>query len=108
MAILNVRSIALVVQICGLGLAGCTQTNSQDEAEVGARKSPQSGSELHVARVGLTVAQCQEQGGFVVGDIGNGAIHRADYLCASGKKPIGSILYTANDSIAVEGAVCCT
>lgn len=107
MTILRIRSTAIaivVVLICELGLAGCTQTNSHD----GVEKLPQSDLEVHVERRGLTAAQCQEKGGVVVGDIGDGAIHRADYLCASGKKPISSLVYGTNEPISVEGAVCCT
>lgn len=47
--------------------------------------------------------------GIVVGDIGNGAIFRDNYLCESnGERPIGVIVATQEDeSIAIEGEVCC-
>ncbi|MCA9634864.1 MAG: hypothetical protein KC420_02390 [Myxococcales bacterium] len=58
-------------------------------------------------RPSLTSAECQEKGGEVVGDIGDGAIHRPDYRCASGSAPIGSIRAAEGEPIAVEGSVCC-
>ena len=56
----------------------------------------------------LTAQQCQEAGGEVVGDIGDGAIHRPDYRCArSGNPPLGPIAAPADQPQAIEGAVCC-
>jgi len=56
----------------------------------------------------LTAPQCTEQGGQVVGDIGDGAIHRADYRCPqSGAPPIGHIAAEPGQPTAIEGAVCC-
>ena len=48
--------------------------------------------------------------GIVVGDIGNGAIFQADYLCESnGQEPIGNLLFDldSGEPIPIEGAVCC-
>ena len=58
-------------------------------------------------RAELTRAECTEGGGTVQGDIGDGAIHRPDYTCPSGKAPIGTIVPTEGEPIAIEGAVCC-
>lgn len=58
-------------------------------------------------RPSLTSAQCQAQGGTVVGDIGDGAIHRPDYVCESGQPPMGTIVAEQGEPIAIEGAVCC-
>jgi hypothetical protein len=56
----------------------------------------------------LSAAQCEAAGGKVVGDIGDGAIHRPDYVCPeSGKAPLGSIAAEAGAPVAVEGSVCC-
>ena len=56
----------------------------------------------------LTAAACEKGGGKVVGDIGDGAIHRPDYRCPdSGQPPIGSIAPEPGGPVAVEGAVCC-
>lgn len=49
----------------------------------------------------MTVEECEGQGATVVGDIGDGAIHREDYVCPSGAAPIGSV------ALGVEGSVCC-
>ncbi len=59
-------------------------------------------------RPSLTSAECEEQGGTIVGDIGDGAIHRPDYMCPeSGKPPIGTITADPGAPTAVEGSVCC-
>ncbi|MFV8750411.1 hypothetical protein ACNOYE_07655 [Nannocystaceae bacterium ST9] len=58
-------------------------------------------------RPGLSAAACEEQGGSVVGDIGDGAIHRPEYRCESGQPPIGSIVADPGGPVAIEGAVCC-
>lgn len=59
-------------------------------------------------RPGVTAAACEEQGGKVVGDIGDGAIHRPDYKCPdSGNAPIGSIIADPGGPVAIEGSVCC-
>ncbi len=59
-------------------------------------------------RPGITAADCEAQGGTVVGDIGDGAIHQPDYVCPeSGVGPIGSIVPEGDSPTPVEGAVCC-
>jgi len=58
-------------------------------------------------RPAITLAQCKNAGGSVVGDIGDGAIHSPDYRCESGLSPIGSISYPNDGPIPVEGSVCC-
>jgi len=63
--------------------------------------------ELIVAPSELTQAQCAAQGGSVIGDIGDGAIHQPEYRCASGAAPIGPISYSEVDLVPNEGAVCC-
>lgn len=50
----------------------------------------------------MTSEDCTAKGGQVVGDIGDGAIHRPEYRCASGSPPIGRI------PLGIEGSVCCT
>lgn len=56
----------------------------------------------------LTAAGCEAQGGTVVGDIGDGAIHQPGYVCPdSGAAPIGSIVADPGGPVAVEGSVCC-
>lgn len=55
----------------------------------------------------LTAEACEQQGGTVVGDIGDGAIHRPDYRCPSGEPPLGTIQAVEGEPIAVEGSICC-
>lgn len=55
----------------------------------------------------LTAEECTASGGSVVGDIGDGAIHRPDYRCPSGAAPSGSIQSPSDGPVAVEGSVCC-
>lgn len=64
--------------------------------------SPQDGG------ASLTAAACQAAGGSVVGDIGDGAIHKPGYRCPkSGEAPLGTITPEGNQPISVEGSVCC-
>lgn len=56
----------------------------------------------------LTATECKAQGGTVVHDMGDGAVHAADYHCpGSGKHPLGSIARGPDVEMADEGAVCC-
>jgi hypothetical protein len=49
----------------------------------------------------MTGEECESQGGTVVGDIGDGAVHRPDYVCPNGSPPIGTV------PVGIEGSVCC-
>ena len=70
--------------------------------------APQRPSEPAAAEPkAIPQAQCEAQGGTVVGDIGDGATHRPDYVCPSGKPPLGAIAPPEGGPIAIEGAVCC-
>lgn len=55
----------------------------------------------------MTRAECTNAGGQVIGDIGDGAIHRPEYRCESGEPPIARITYLEGEPIAAEGEVCC-
>jgi len=56
----------------------------------------------------LSASECQAAGGHVVGDIGNGAVHRPDYVCPeTAVAPLGTIVPDEGGPIAMEGAVCC-
>lgn len=55
----------------------------------------------------MTRAECEAKSGRIVSDIGDGAIHRPDYTCESGKPPLASIKPAEGEPIASEGAVCC-
>jgi hypothetical protein len=58
-------------------------------------------------RPAMSTAECNDKGGRVVGDIGDGAIHRPDYKCDGGQPPLGSIRPAEGQPVAIEGAVCC-
>jgi len=75
-----------------------------------AEPSPAEAPALETADAGVTLtpAECEQRGGHVVGDIGDGAIHRPDYRCpGSGEPPIGRIQVEAGEPMPIEGAVCC-
>jgi hypothetical protein len=76
-------------------LAGCVSSQSSTSDPVNGDHKP------------LTVKECKAQGGSIVGDIGDGATHRPDYVCSSGKSPLGDIAFPEGGPIPVEGAVCC-
>jgi len=64
-------------------------------------------SEADATRPSLTALACEESGGTLVGDIGDGAIHRPEYRCPNGAKPTGSIRAEEAAPTAIEGSVCC-
>lgn len=52
--------------------------------------------------------ECVDQGGEVIGDIGDGLIFQPDYLCPNANEPPTDVVVAAEDEpIAVEGEVCC-
>src|SRR5690606_15424984 len=56
----------------------------------------------------LTPAECEAAGGSVVGDPGDGSVHRPGYVCPeSGEPPIASVQNEEGGPIFIEGAVCC-
>jgi hypothetical protein len=56
----------------------------------------------------LTAEECTAKNGEVVGDIGDGAIHRPEYRCPqNGQPPLGHITAAPGEPVAIEGAVCC-
>lgn len=87
--------------ICALGLlvgCACGSGASQSQEPVTA---PPSEPTRREERPAITSEECEQQGGTVVGDIGDGATQRPDYVCPSGQPPIGSV------ALGVEGSVCC-
>ena len=56
----------------------------------------------------VTAAECADAGGSVVGDIGDGAIFKPDYVCqSSGEPPTARIVAEEGGPLGVEGSVCC-
>ena len=100
MRILSFALAALLFAACGSKSSNApaaeTPTTTPDAAEPAARPS-------------ISTADCEAQGGEVVGDIGDGAVHKPDYVCPSGSPPLGSIANNAaaGEPMAVEGSVCC-
>jgi hypothetical protein len=76
-------------------LAGCV-SSQPSTSEPGER-----------GRKALSEEECAAQGGSVVGDIGDGATHRSDYVCSSGKAALGDIALPEEGPFPIEGAVCC-
>lgn len=91
-------------------LAGCEKKNTS-EPTGDATPPPTSDtpppSQGDAERPSMTAPECEAKGGTVVGDIGDGAIHRPDYTCESGKPPIGSVRAAEGAPVAIEGQVCC-
>jgi hypothetical protein len=98
MRILTLALSALLFTACG------SKSSSAPAAETPAT-SPDPAAPA--ARPSVSAADCEAQGGEVVGDIGDGAIHRPDYVCPAGEPPIGSISSEPGAAVAVEGSVCC-
>lgn len=97
-----------------LGLVACSGSSSpppaavvQDGSTPRGDATPPGPSPAPAARPSLSEETCLEQGGSMVGDIGDGAVHRPEYVCPSGHPPLGSIVAGAGEPIGVEGAVCC-
>lgn len=93
--------IQTITWALAVALAGCGPSQPPPQSPPG---DPVMGTPK---RKPLTEEQCQAQGGSVVGDIGDGATHRPDYVCQSGKPPLGDIVPPAGGPIAIEGSVCC-
>jgi hypothetical protein len=61
----------------------------------------------HTARPTIAAGACESNGGMVVGDIGDGAIHRPEYRCANGARPTANIAQEQGGPVSIEGSVCC-
>jgi hypothetical protein len=92
------RNLALFA-ICLL-LGACAQT-------VNDTPPPSTAEKFAPSRPALNRQDCLDAGGLVVGDIGDGRIHRQDYACPNGQSPIGTIIYGKEEAMPLEGEVCC-
>ena len=62
----------------------------------------------HLVSGQVTSQECEDAGGVVVGDIGNGAIFAVDYVCDNtGAAPTDVIVSAPGEPINTDGAVCC-
>jgi len=106
------RSLVAVLMMCGS--AGCGGAQNEPVTPAGEGSAPVAEApaappqgETGAERTSLTAQECEAGGGTVVGDIGDGAIHKPEYKCASGAAPTGSIRAAEGGPVAIEGAVCC-
>ncbi|HSR99222.1 MAG TPA: hypothetical protein VLM79_19350 [Kofleriaceae bacterium] len=91
------RAIAIALTAC----AACGASPPEPQ------NPPAGGEDKRTERKELTPEECTTHGGSVVGDIGDGATHRPDYVCPGGSPPLGNIAQPPGGPIATEGAVCC-
>ncbi|MBI4951033.1 MAG: hypothetical protein HY908_03305 [Myxococcales bacterium] len=95
------------IALAALLLAACPKSPPPPPPAAPAPSAKAPGAE-NAERPRLTASACEAEGGKVVGDIGDGAIHRPDYVCPeSGKPPLGTIAADPGGPMGVEGAVCC-
>lgn len=103
------RSSLATLFFCSLSLSACSKSGAPAEApaEPDEHPVPADTDEAPAERPSLTAEECSDGGGEVIGDIGDGAIHRPDYVCASGSKPTASVRAPEGGPVAIEGQVCC-
>lgn len=96
------------------GFFGCggSQTPPESPSESAPAEAPAAEpapppSDGAPSRAEVTAEACEAAGGKVVGDIGDGAIHRPDYRCPGGAAPTGNIRAAEGGPMGVEGSVCC-
>ncbi len=89
-------------------IAACDKSTEQPQTQPPAAESEGLPPGHAGPEASLSAAACQAEGGNVVGDIGDGAIFKPDYVCESnGQPPIARIEAEEGGPIAVEGSVCC-
>jgi hypothetical protein len=106
------RNASIALVFCGsFGLFACGGSQTPPEAPNGGTAPvpapPPVSTEGVPSRAEVTAEACESGGGKVVGDIGDGAIHRPDYRCPGGAAPTGNIRAPEGGPMAVEGSVCC-
>ena len=84
---------SLLLALCSCGGSDADESNDAPPPPLQATPSAE--------RPSMSAAECEAQGGAVVGDIGDGRIHRPDYRCEDGQAPIADV------PLGVEGSVCC-
>lgn len=93
-------AFALVTTVATMSAAGCADAPSEENADDRSEDVNVEGDQTLTKRPLITEEECKTQG-TVVGDIGNGKVHKVGYRCANGKEPIASVKWGR------EGAVCC-
>lgn len=108
--LVSLASLLFALSACSAPPKDTTDPESTADTEVG---EPTAGAEPELSETptptaGLSAQDCEAQSGSVVGDIGDGAIHKPDYVCpTTGLPPLGPIVPADGEPIATEGAVCC-
>ena len=103
---MTTRSAIRTTMMGLLLMTGCSSKTAVEPMRPA--ESPAPGAPgADAVRPALTTAECEAKGGQVVGDIGDGAIHRPEYRCVSGVPPIADIRPSEGEPVAVEGSVCC-
>lgn len=104
-------SLASILTCVALAACGGSQSPAETPSDAHPPAEPSGDgvgtAEPAPARAEVTAEACEANGGTVVGDIGDGAIHRPDYRCPSGAAPTGSIRSPEGGPVAIEGSVCC-
>lgn len=105
MAVRMLKRNVLLSAVTGLLMIACAKKPSEPTGSTppDPAPTPSTGGE----RQTLTSAECEAKSGRVVGDIGDGAIHRPDYTCEGGQPPLGNIRTVEGEPVPIEGAVCC-
>lgn len=68
---------------------GCSSEPAQESASALGTSEP------------MSIEECTQRNGIVVGDPGDGRTHQEDYRCADGSVPLGAVYF------GIEGGVCC-
>lgn len=104
---LRINAVPFALLSC-LALIACGGSQSEPKAgESEPAPAPTAAPAPSTEPASMTAEACEASGGTVVGDIGDGAIHRPDYKCPSGARPSGGIRAPEGGPIAIEGSVCC-
>lgn len=91
----------LLYLVAIFSMAAC-QSNSEPIASESPSEFPK-----FAKRETISPDVCKERGGEIIGDPGYGRIHRPDFFCANGQPPWGTIGFSKEGPIPIEGAVCC-
>ena len=102
---MSTRTLILAA-VMGLVMTACSKKSSTPDETATPVGDPAPAAPAS-ERPRLTGAECEAKSGVVVGDIGDGAVHRPDYKCADGQAPIASIRPAEGEPVAIEGSVCC-
>jgi hypothetical protein len=101
---MQLRTIRWAIAIA---LTACAASQPEPQKPPGGETEKGAPGQSAPERKELTQEECTTHGGSVVGDIGDGATRRPDYVCPSGSPPLGNISQPPGGPIAVEGMVCC-